>query len=275
MACSFQIHHAKKVYMKLGCNDYNKEKLAVNIYQDSDCSTRYEKDGSDDSVIDTSGFMVHFGQCQGCVVWYDKSDDQIDDAYWKNHKNQAPLCHTVYEAKETCKGSCLKNARVYHHDSWSGPEKFVLSFLFSFLGASVFCILKIRYLKTKDELLSNAETDEELNQEVSTDPNFKWGLIGTVAFVGVIAFICVVAKFKAAAWILLFVTSAGLFGYLMKLTLETGYKPCGDNAQYDDDSDDEDDDEDSPVDKAGGAYTAPETTSSPVRSPNPNSGVLA
>jgi len=255
--CSeYQLQNGNTYYLQLGCNDANKEKLAVNIYTDSQCKKRSVVDGSDDAVFDVSSFKVNFGQCQGCVVWFDKSD--ADASYWKNHKNQAPLCHAVYEDKQTCNSNCLHSAKVVHLSGWSGSERFVLVCVFAFLGAAVANILQIKYLKKKDELLQTAETEDELNQEVTVDPTFKWGLIGVVSVLGLVAFVTCLLKAKKATWIILFTTSAALFGLLMKLTLETGYKPCGDTTHYDDDSDEEEDGNYSaPTPAAADATTAP------------------
>ena len=172
-------------------------------------------------------------------------DDEVDDQYWKTHKNDAPLCSLLYQYKSTCSGSCLTAAKAAARafrvpSSWSSAEKYAIAFLFLFSGVLTYSILNIKYLQAKDVLIQEAKHDSELEKPVEVDPAFKKMLIGAVALMSLLSLILALLTLKAATWLFLFGTSAVLFGYALKLTMETGIKPCGGSEQYEYDSDDED-----------------------------------
>lgn len=50
-------------YFQLGCADDSSMALAVNIYEDKDCTTRSSRDGYDDAAIDVSDIEVRM------LVW--------------------------------------------------------------------------------------------------------------------------------------------------------------------------------------------------------------
>ena len=204
-------------------------------------------------------FQVRFGYCTSCVIWFDKADDQVDDQYWRVHKNDAPLCSLLYQSKTSCSGSCLSATKAAAKaaatpDSWSSSERYAIAFLFLFGAALTYNVLNITYLQAKDKLLQEAANDSDLDRPVEVDPMFKKTLIGAVASMGVLSLILALLTLKAATWFFLFGTVAVLFAYALKLTMETGVKACGGDTTYEYDSEDE---EEEKASKSRNSYTAP------------------
>lgn len=115
-------------YVKVGCTDGTSQSISVNIYKDNTCETRDTVNGSDDANIDASDLQLPFKQCQQCVNWVDRNDDNVDDQYYENREMNAPLCSNVWAYKETCNRKCQKMG-LERRDGWNTSDKILLSIL--------------------------------------------------------------------------------------------------------------------------------------------------
>lgn len=119
-------------YYQVGCADNNPLALAINIYEDADCSTPSELNGYDDSNLEVD-ITLPFQKCTPCVIWMDKNDDEVDDRYYLNKQTNAPLCSNVWEYKEECNGKCQVKTRYSVREGWNKADKVLLTIL-SFFG---------------------------------------------------------------------------------------------------------------------------------------------
>ena len=103
-------------YLQVGCSDTNPLALAVNIYEDDQCTTPISSSSSSTNNDDNDAnieidITLPFQKCTPCVIWMDKNDDEVDDQYYVNKQLNAPLCSTVWEYKEDCNGRCQKKTQ--------------------------------------------------------------------------------------------------------------------------------------------------------------------
>lgn len=204
-------------YVMLGCSDSSPLQLAVNIYTDADCTERSVVDGYDDSNIQVD-INLNFKKCLSCVPWSDKNDDEIDDAYYENKQQNAPLCSTVWDARETCNSKCqLISMEKKSKDGWNKADKILLSILsvfgFGMLGAIV---NKRQTMSNKDALLEQAAMSAAGLQQSH--------VIGIFALVIVVVLVFALLGLKKITWALLLIMNIVLFGYLMKLTVDGSVK---------------------------------------------------
>lgn len=119
-------------YVQIGCADGSSQKLAVNHYKDNLCTTPSKNSyGSDDTALDVSSLSVPFQQCTQCVNYVDKNVDDVDDAYFEQRTQNAPLCGSIWQYKSKCSGSCKRmgNASVA---GWNSSDKILLCILAAF-----------------------------------------------------------------------------------------------------------------------------------------------
>jgi hypothetical protein len=118
-------------YVQIGCADGTSQKLAVNHYKDNLCTTPYKNaSGSDDTALDISSLSVPFQQCVQCVNYVDKNVDDVDDAYFDQTTQNAPLCGTIWQNKKKCRGRCKRLGRV--KATWNSSDKLLLCLLAGF-----------------------------------------------------------------------------------------------------------------------------------------------
>jgi hypothetical protein len=208
--------------------------------------------------------QITFGSCTACVIWFDKSNVQVDDQYWQVHKNDAPLCSLLYQSKAKCDGSCLTTAKsaaksfsVVTPKVWTTSEKWGVAFMFLFGAILTYSILRMKYLVTKDKLLQNATNEQDLNKPVEVDPAFRNTLITVVSAIGLLSLLLALFKVKTVTWIVMVGSLAILFGYSLKLTVEAGKQPCGSGYGYSYESDDDEEVSDRNKPEEGSGYSAP------------------
>lgn len=77
------------------------------------------------------------------VIWMDKNDDEVDDAYYVNKQTNAPLCSTMWMYKEECNGKCqMVGVNVLSSEGWNKADKILLTVL-SLFGK---CVILLSYV---------------------------------------------------------------------------------------------------------------------------------
>lgn len=230
-------------YFQVGCADDSLTSLAVNIYEDKDCTTRSQVDGNDDSVIDVSEIHVSsnlaivvsqthrllqptFKKCRACVNWFDRDDDaQLDDAFYENRKKIAPLCSTAWTYKENCGRKCQRIGTEHSlGEGWSPSDKVLLAILSAF-GLILLGLIfnQRRKMSNKDTLLEQAA--------LSTAGLQQPHVIGIFVLVVLIVAVFVLLGLKNITWALLLLVNTTLFAYLMRLTVRATEPIIGPNGE--------------------------------------------
>ena len=249
----FVIQNEEK-WLQIGCSDDDSLSIAVNIYDDNTCTTRSTiEDGFDDANIDVSEIQVRFLQafetnpgfgrkrddsisrkiiflcppclvpqqlpfkhCQSCVMWVDKNDDEIDDMFYENRKTNAPLCSTAWNFKATCDRKCLRTGlESKSREGWNTPDKVLLAILGIFgFGMLVAILRKRQNMSNKDALLEQAAMTAAGLQQAH--------VIGIFFLIIIVITVFALLQLKNITWALFLIMNTALFGYLMKLTVDSG-----------------------------------------------------
>lgn len=228
-------------YVKLGCTDGTSQSLSVNVYQDNAC-TKPDKnaDGIDDTTIDASDLQIPFKQCQSCIYFVDKNEDDVDDQYFENKMTNAPLCSQIWYNKSKCDGKCKRLGNA-NGAGWTTSDKLLLVVLCAF-SATMFVVIlmKRQKMSNKDALLEQAAMSAAGLQQTHVVGIFVLLLLVIVMF-GLLGL-------KSITWGMLLLLSTILFAYLMKLTVDSGLNSAlvadGDSSDSDDDEEEEDEEGD-------------------------------
>eukprot|EP00751_Fragilariopsis_kerguelensis_P005880 CAMPEP_0170782346 /NCGR_PEP_ID=MMETSP0733-20121128/14817_1 /TAXON_ID=186038 /ORGANISM="Fragilariopsis kerguelensis, Strain L26-C5" /LENGTH=417 /DNA_ID=CAMNT_0011126713 /DNA_START=351 /DNA_END=1604 /DNA_ORIENTATION=- len=214
--CTRVVIQNEEYWLQIGCSDGNNLSISVNIYSDNTCTTRSVVDGYDDANIDVSEIQLPFKHCQSCVMWVDKNDDEIDDMFYENRKTNAPLCSTAWSYKQTCGRKCLKTGlEPKTKDGWNTPDKVLLAILAVFgLGMLAAILRKRQNMSNKDALLEQAAMSAAGLQQAH--------VIGIFVLIIIVITVFALLQLKNITWALLLIMNTALFGYLMKLTVDSG-----------------------------------------------------
>jgi len=214
--CTRVVIQNEEYWLQIGCSDGNNLSISVNIYSDNTCTTRSVVDGYDDANIDVSEIQLPFKHCQSCVMWVDKNDDEIDDMFYENRKTNAPLCSTAWSYKQTCGRKCLKTGlEPKTKDGWNTPDKVLLAILAIFgLGMLAAILRKRQNMSNKDALLEQAAMSAAGLQQAH--------VIGIFVLIIIVITVFALLQLKNITWALLLIMNTALFGYLMKLTVDSG-----------------------------------------------------
>ncbi|CAJ1929109.1 unnamed protein product [Cylindrotheca closterium] len=211
--CTQKYVNGEEYWLQIGCSDTDRHSIAVNIYTDNTCTKRSTVDGLDDANIDVSEIQIPFKKCQACVMWVDKSDDQIDDMFFENRQTNAPLCSTSWNYKKTCNRRCRNIGQ--DRDGWSTPDKILLTILGLFGAGMLFTIVRRREkMSNKDALLEQAAMNAAGLQQSH--------VIGLFILYILVVIIFALQVMKNITWAMLLIMNTALFGYLMKLTIDSG-----------------------------------------------------
>ena len=102
--------------------------LSLNAYEDVSCSSLVEWVDTSSSYL--NDLSLNYKKCIPCVVWMDKNDDEIDDGYYENKQQNAPLCNAAWSYKATCDGKCQAMAREQKvREGWNKADKVLLTVL--------------------------------------------------------------------------------------------------------------------------------------------------
>jgi len=222
----------------IGCTDDDPHSLSVNIYSDATCETRDYMNGMDDANIDVSDIQIPFHSCQACVTWLDKNDDEVDDQYYENKLINAPLCSQIWARKEDCDKSCQKLSKEYEDSQhWTKSDAILLSVLGAFAALMMVVIMqKRRQMRAQDDSLLASEVPMKSTEEPMISDKHLLIAFGVCVLLIVIFSLAVL---KGLTWALLLGLNLALFGFLLKMVMDSG-TACGYN---DDDSDDEEEEE--------------------------------
>jgi hypothetical protein len=215
--CTRVVIQNQELYLQIGCSDDNSDSIAVNIYEDNACSTRSTvADGYDDANIDVSEIQLPFKHCQSCVMWVDKNDDEIDDMFYENRKTNAPLCSTAWNYKQECNRKCLRTGlESKTREGWNTPDKVLLTILTIFGFGMLIAILRKRQnMSNKDALLEQAAMTAAGLQQAH--------VIGIFILIIIVITVFALLQLKNITWALRLIMNTALFGYLMKLTVDSG-----------------------------------------------------
>lgn len=163
----------------------------------------------------SSVWQLPFKKCQACVNWYDTSGD-VDDQYYEQHMTSAPLCTTAWAVKSTCDRKCMHIGLSSTDDgSWNTSDKILLAILSLFGCIMLGLIIRKRQkMSNKDALLEQAAMSAAGLQQ----PH----VIGLFVLVVLVVAVFALLGLKNITWALLLIINTALFGYLMKLTVDSG-----------------------------------------------------
>mmetsp|Transcript_9552 Transcript_9552/g.20653 ORF Transcript_9552/g.20653 Transcript_9552/m.20653 type:complete len:410 (+) Transcript_9552:186-1415(+) len=214
--CTRVVIQNQEQWLKIGCSDSNALSIAVNIYDDNTCTIKSTVEGYDDANIDVSEIQLPFKHCQSCVMWVDKNDDEIDDMFYENRKQNAPLCSTAWNYKQECDRKCLRTGLESNaKDGWNTPDRVLLAILAVFgLGMLVAILRKRQNMSNKDALLEQAAMTAAGLQQAH--------VIGIFFLIIIVITVFALLQLKNITWALLLIMNTALFGYLMKLTVDSG-----------------------------------------------------
>lgn len=169
------------------------------------------------------------------------NDDEVDDQYYENHQMVAPLCSTAWQNRESCDRTCQKTGlEAKTKEGWNTADKILLAILtlfgtiqsrkdvlefaqFSYFLRSttglgmLFAILRQRKkMSNKDALLEQAAMSAAGLQQAH--------VLGIVILVVLVIAVFALLGLKNITWALLLIMNTALFGYLLKLTVDSGVK---------------------------------------------------
>ena len=148
-------------------------------------------------------------------MWIDQNDD-VDDQFYENRQTEAPLCSTAWSYKQTCNGKCKRTGLEHEErEGWSTPDKILLAILSLFgLGMLIAILRKRQRMSNKDALLEQAAMSAAGLQQAH--------VIGIVILIVIVITVFALLQLKNITWALLLILNTALFGYLMKLTVDSG-----------------------------------------------------
>ena len=146
----------------------------------------------------------------------DYSDDKVDDQFYENHQTQAPLCSTTWENKQSCDRKCQKTGlERQSKEGWNTSDEILLGILAVFgVGMLIAILRKRQQMSNKDALLEQAAMSAAGMQQAH--------VIGIFVLVVIVITVFALLNLKNLTWALLLVVNTVLFGYLMKLTIDSG-----------------------------------------------------
>lgn len=240
-------------YAQLGCTDGDSQSLSVGLYSDNTCETPdADENGNDDLNFDMSALQVPFKECKSCVNFVDKNEDDVDDQYFENKMTNAPLCSTIWANKSVCDGKCKRLGYSSAEDGWNASDQVLLGVLGVFSAIMLAIILKKRSkMSNKDALIEEAALGAIGLQQSHIIGIFVLALL----VVAIFAFL----RMKAITWGMLLIINSIVFGYLMKLTIQSGLScPIGPDGTILREDSSESEEEDDDEEDENGKYTSPD-----------------
>ena len=149
------------------------------------------------------------------MSWYDLAEE-ADDKYYQYHQMNAPLCSTAWAVKQTCDRKCQKTGLGSGSGTgWNTSDKILLAIL------SVFGLIMLGLIVRKRQKMSNK--DALLEQAAMSAAGLQQPhVIGIFVLVVIVVLVFALLGLKNVTWALLLLINTALFGYLMKLTVDSG-----------------------------------------------------
>ena len=143
-------------------------------------------------------------------------DEQADDGYYEQHQLQAPFCSNAWTYRQACGKTCKHTGLdSSEKNGWNTSDKVLLVILSAFAMTMVGLILRKRQkMSNKDALLEQAAMSAAGLQQ----PH----VIGVCILVILVIAVFALLGLKNVTWAFLLVINTLLFGYLMKLTVDSG-----------------------------------------------------
>ena len=127
--CTYGEVNGVGYYLQVGCDSSTPIGLKLNAYEDTSCSSLVKLDSSSSSSL-ANDLSLNYKKCTPCVIWMDKNDDEIDDGYYENKQQNAPLCNAAWNYKASCDGKCQSLAREQKvREGWNKADKVLLTVL--------------------------------------------------------------------------------------------------------------------------------------------------
>jgi len=194
----------KPYYVRLGCSTTSTQALAVNLYEDSSCSTLSTLGSI--TELDVSDLEIPFKRCTSCAYW---------DSEYRDGSYYSEFCAILVQSGEECNNRCTKVSSVsVLNDGWTDSDKFLLGFL-SIFGAALFVgiVLERQKMSKKEALLEEAAMTVAGLQKVH--------VCGIIVLFLLVVLIFALLQMKTLTWGLLLLSNIILFMYLIKLTAMT------------------------------------------------------
>jgi hypothetical protein len=136
--------------------------------------------------------------------------------FYENRQTEAPLCSTAWSYKSDCNRKCQRTGlEPKAKDGWNTPDKILLAILAVFgAGMLIVILTKRQKMSNKDSLLEQAAMSAAGLQQAH--------VIGIFILVVIIVTVFALLQLKNITWALLLIMNTALFGYLMKLTVDSG-----------------------------------------------------
>jgi hypothetical protein len=136
--------------------------------------------------------------------------------FYENRQTEAPLCSTAWAYKSNCNRKCQRTGlEPKEKDGWNTPDKILLAILAVFgAGMLVVILTKRQNMSNKDALLEQAAMSAAGMQQAH--------VIGIFILVVIVVTVFALLQLKNITWALLLIMNTALFGYLMKLTVDSG-----------------------------------------------------
>lgn len=139
----------------------------------------------------------------------------MDDGYYEQHQTVAPLCSTAWSVKETCDRKCRHMGLDTAEGGWNTSDKILLAVL------SVFGLVMLALIVQKRQKMSNK--DALLEQAAMSAAGLQQPhVVGIFILVVLVIAVFALLGLKNITWALLLIINTALFGYLMKLTVDSG-----------------------------------------------------
>jgi len=156
-----------------------------------------------------------FKKCKACINWYDMNEE-VDDQYYDQHMTNAPWCSTAWSVKETCGRKCQHTGlESVNGEGWNTSDKILLAIL------SIFGLIMLGLIVRKRQKMSNK--DALLEQAALSASGLQQPhVVGIFILVVLVVAVFALLGLKNITWALLLIINTALFGYLMKLTVDSG-----------------------------------------------------
>jgi hypothetical protein len=163
--------------------------------------------------------QVTFKKCYACVNWFDVDDGvDVDDGFYEKRMTEAPLCSTAWQYREECGRKCQRTGvEKMEREGWNTSDQILLAILVSF------GLIMLGLIVRKRQQMSNKETLLE-QAAMSTVGLQQPHVIGVFALVVLVIAVFAVLGLKNITWALLLLINMVLFGYLMKLTVDSSVR---------------------------------------------------